>query len=332
MSDAGAAGGEGTVARVASNAPEGGSVAIAATDGGAPAAAAEPLLPPAPPGRVESAASLATIDLAIPRAGPTAFAFVVNVESIRATSVSTALASIAATSSMLKDFVTSDLHVDWALVNGPSLDIMEKNVAVLRCEADDGTIDAWLDSFSARTRGTGPVPLSLPDAYAVSGNLEGSRIAMRLPHHVLALVPPELADDAAHAIAGAVLPDHVDAREALRLREKKAPRQGFPEFVAPVVSELRVWFEPGPGTVCDAFVEEDGKAPADAAKAAEAMRVWVRQQGSSSLMTMAGIAGLFDHIDVATRGRVATAHMHATREQVTATVGLLTKLSGASRP
>jgi hypothetical protein len=239
-------------------------------------------------------------------------------------------ASIAATSFMLRDIVNSDLRVGWALVTGPSMDGMDKDVAVLRCDADDGTIDAWLDAYSARTRGTGPLPLSLPDTYAVTGNLEGPHVAMRLPHHLLALVPPEMADDAAHAITSALVPDRVDLREALRMREKRAPRQGFPEFVSPEVSELRVWFEPGPGPSCDAFVEEDAATPAAATKAADTMRAWVhRQAGTSQMM---GTGGLFDHVDVATRGRMATAHVHASPEQVTATLGLLVKLSGASRP
>jgi hypothetical protein len=327
-SDAGAVAVEASVDRVAASAPDAGSASSVATDAGAEGAIATSLALAGPPGRVESAASLSTLDLGIPRAGPTQFAVVVNVDAIRATSGSTVLASVAATSSMLRDFVNSDLHVAWALVDGPSLDSMDKNVAVLRCDADDGTIDAWLDAFSARTRGSGPVPLSLPDTYAVSGELEGARVAMRLPHHLLALVPADLADDAAHALAGALLPDRVDPREALRLREKRAPRQSFPEFVAPGVSEMRVWFEPGPGGTVDAFVEEETKAAA--APAAEAMRTWVRQQGATSQMMATG--GLFDHVDVTARGRMATAHLHASREQVVSTLGLMAKLTGASRP
>jgi hypothetical protein len=302
--------------------------ALADADSGASLASAL-ALPAGPPERVQSAASLVTVDLGIPRAAPTLIALLVNVDAFRATSAASTVASIAATSSMLRDFVNGDLHIDWALLSGPSLDRMERDVALLRCGADDGAIDRWLDGMSPPGKG-GPSPVSVPDVYAVSATIEFQpRVAMRVQHHLLAIVPPELADDAAHALSGASLPDRVDPREAIRMWERKSPTQSFPEFVAPVVTELRIWFEPGPGPSADAFVEEDTPTPAAAAQAADMMRKWAKQQSGNS--DSAATGGLFNNVDVATRAKMATAHMHATREQVATTLGFLSRISGASR-
>jgi len=76
-------------------------------------------------------------------------------------------------------------------------------------------------------------------------------------------------------------------------------------------------------------VEEDTPTPAAAAQAADTMRKWVKQQSGGSDSEATG--GLFDNVDVATRAKMATAHMHATKEQVATTLNFLTRISGASR-
>jgi len=299
---------------------------VATSASAAPTASSAPAAPevadPTDTGSTASAADLMAMDPGIPRVGPRAAVFLVNVDAVRATPFSAALAMLVAAKPGWSNVLAAP-RVDWVLISGPSINRSDRDVAIVRCAARDDAIDAWIDTMATPTA-TGPMSIAgAPGVRAVSVNIEGAaRVAMRVEPHVVAFVPPDVVFEAARALSVVPFPARVSSREAVRFVQKD-PRAAFSDSTYDGVTELRMWLEPTPAGEAAGFMEEEAATPALARKAADALRAWVQTNNKDT--TMIETHGLLDHVTVTTQGRVSKARLHASRDQIRTILALIGK-------
>jgi hypothetical protein len=272
--------------------------ALAANDG----SAASPAWTP-PPGSVD-AATLVASDFGLGRLVASSAVLLVNVARIRASAHAPSVGAAAEAMARVQPFSKHDLGIDWALVRGNSLIRTERDVAILRCDADDGAIDAAL---GARPRVDGV-----------------QRALVHVQPHVVALVPPDLASSAARALSSATFPPGIAGPELVALRLDHPP-QGPNGWLPAHLDQLRFRVLAAPNDAADLILEEDAPTPALAAKIGSTLSATISSQ--NTFMVRLVTHGLLDHCDVGSDGRTTTARVQASRDQIDAILHLIEALS-----
>ena len=209
---------------------------------------------------------------------------------------------------------------DWVMISGPSLVNTSRDVVLIHYSASDAKVDRAMDVVGGNFAKGGPYDAGVPTVKAVRTFADGSeRIVLRPRSHVLAVVPPSAADKVARQLARSPVPAHIRKGEAVYLRVVN-PHHPMPE-IPESITELRMRVVPRDDEGADVFIDCDTKDPATASAAARDLRALIDSRNSTLVSMMTG--GLFDHVDVAPEGNLATVHLTASREQIVTLVRLV---------
>jgi hypothetical protein len=213
---------------------------------------------------------------------------------------------------------------DWIMIIGPSLINTARDTVLMHYSVPDSVVDRAVGiiakkydrggSFDAGVRG---VKASLIHAD------RAEHVILRPQPHLLAVVPPSVAERNARVLVGARLSEPAPG-EAVYLRLLN-PHHPMPEI--PVsITEMRLRVVPRADAGADVLIEGDTSDAEAASQAADAIRQVVRRHDDAitSLLTH----GLLDHVDVGTDGSVVKAHLTATRDQIETLVTLVGDLLG----
>jgi hypothetical protein len=253
-------------------------------------------------------------DLGVARAGESKLAVLVNVEAFRASTAGRQLGPVVSALTHRQDFDhIDDLGVAWILFTGPSIERSTHGTMLMYCTASDAKLDHWLDAMrsdpSAGSADAGP-----PGVHAVVGRADGAaRVFMRPQSHLVAMVPPELATEAARVLQAAHIPAHADPGEAFRFRARN-PQRTISELPASI-TEIRFWIAPRKDQGADFFLEGDTPG---AAIVAQQLHDFLDKEVDVSVRN--ATLGVFDHPEITVSGDVARMHIRATEAQLWAIV------------
>jgi len=218
---------------------------------------------------------------------------------------------------------------DWVMVSGPSLVNTMRDVVLIHYSAPAAVVDRAVDVVSHKYALGGPVDAGVPGVRASRVHADrAERIILRAQPHVLAVVPPSVAEKVARQLVASRVPPHIRPGEAayLRLVNPHHPMPEIPESV----TELRLRVVPRTDSGADVFIDGDTKDADAAADAAGVVRRIFRRHNDAitSLVTH----GLLDHVDVTTDGSLVKAHILATRDQIQTLVVLVGDFLGVEPP
>lgn len=253
---------------------------------------------------------------------------VVNAEVIRSHSVGAHMGYLLRGVPQWDEFINgTDIDpvrdTDWVMVTGPSLVNTSRDVVLVHYSASDAVIDRAVDVLSHKYDRGGRIDAGVPGVRASLAHADrADRVILRAQSHVLALVPPNIAQKEARKLASARVPAHLPERMAgdavyLRLVDPHHPMPEIPDSV----TELRMRVVPRADGGADVFIDGDTKDAGTASDAAVAVRRMVRRHDDAltSLLTH----GLLDHVEVRSEGNVVKLHLTATRDQVETLVSLV---------
>jgi hypothetical protein len=256
------------------------------------------------------AAATLVFDLGAARSGESKLAVLVNVEAFRASTAGRQLGPVVAALTHKQDFDhIDDLGVAWVLFTGPSMERSAHGTLLMFCTASDAKIDHWLDARRSDPHG-GSVDAGPPGVHAVVGRADGAaRVFMRPQSHVVAMVPPELATEAARVLQSARIPAHADPGEAFRFRARH-PQHTMSELPASI-TEVRFWIAPRKDQGADFFLEGDTPG---ATMVAQQLQDFLDKEVDVSVRN--ATLGVFDHPEITATGDVAKMHIRATEAQL----------------
>jgi hypothetical protein len=305
---------------------EGTAVAAAALDGGAPATG------PRDPQAILGAAGTVQADVVL-------VMVVVNAEVIRKNPVGARMGYLLRGIPQWDEFMSgTDIDpvrdTDWVMISGPSLVNTTRDIVMIHYAATDAAVDKAVDVVSAKYDKGGPYDAGVPGVRAKLAHADrGERVLLRPQPHVLAVVPPSVADKVAKQLVAAKVPAHIRPGEAAYVRVAN-PHHPIPE-IPDTISEMRLRVVPRADDGADVYIDGDTKDPEAATAAADALRLVVRRHndGLTSLLTH----GLLDHVEVTPEGSQVRLHLTASRDQIETLVTLVgdflgVKPGGAALP
>jgi hypothetical protein len=154
------------------------------------------------------------------------------------------------------------------------------------------------------------------------------RVLLRAQPHVLAVVPPAIAEKSARTLATSRLPAHNHPGEAVYLRLVN-PHHPMPE-VPESITEMRLRVVPRADLGADVFIDGDTKDPSTATDAAGELRRLVRRHNDA--ITAMLTHGLFDRVEVTTEGPLVKAHIPVTLDQIQTIAALVASFLGLEPP
>lgn len=218
---------------------------------------------------------------------------------------------------------------DWMLIYGPSLIHTERDAVIIRYTIDDAVVDRAMDIAATNYDKGGPLDAGVRGVKATLGHADGSpRAFLRGQPHVLAVVPPDKANEFAKLLKGKTIAPKVRPGEAMRLIVRDPYRQvairglKFPQEL----KELRIWVNPHADGRADIFAEGDCTTPESAAAAAVTMGQLISQNNSGIVQMMTG--GVLNGVKVEVEGTLIHAHINASRAQVERILGLAAAFMG----
>jgi hypothetical protein len=249
-------------------------------------------------------------DLGVARSGESKLAVLVNVEAFRASTAGRQLGPVVAALTHRQDFDRiEDLGVAWLLFTGPSIENSAHGTLLMYCAASDAKIDRWLDARRSDPHG-GTGDAGPPGVHSVVGRADGApRVFMRPQSHLVAMVPPELANEAARVLQAAHIPAHADPGEAFRFRARN-PQRTISELPASI-TEIRFWIAPRKDQGADFFLEGDTPG---AAMVGQQLQDFLDKEVDVSVRN--ATLGVFDHPEITATGDVAKMHIRATEAQL----------------
>ncbi len=218
---------------------------------------------------------------------------------------------------------------DWVLISGPSLINTARDVVLIHYSAPDTVVDRAVTIVTRKYDKGGPFDAGVRGVRASRAHADqAERILLRGQPHVLAVVPPTVAEKVARQLVQSRVPAHVRPGEALYLRLAN-PHHPMPE-IPETISELRLRVVPRPDDGADVFIEGDAKDPEAASEAASVVRRIFRRHNDpfTSLLTH----GVLDHVDVSAEGSLVKAHVLATRDHIETLVALVGGFLGVEPP
>ena len=218
---------------------------------------------------------------------------------------------------------------DWVLISGPSLVNTSRDVILIHYSAPDAAIDKAIDVVSKKYDRGGRFDAGVPGVRATLAHADrAERVLLRPQTRVLAVVPPNKAEEIARQLLSAKVPLHEHPGEAVYIRVDN-PNHPMPE-IPPSITQLRLRVIPRPDQGADVFIEGDTKDAATALQAAEDLKGIVKRH--NDWITSSVTHGLLDHVEVTTDQSVVHAHLTASREQIETLVSLVGDLLGVHPP
>ncbi len=218
---------------------------------------------------------------------------------------------------------------DWVLISGPSLINTARDVVLIHYSATDAVVDRAISVVSRKYDKGGPVDAGVRGVRATRAHADqAERILLRGPSHVLAVVPPSVAEKVARQLVTSRVPPHIRPGEAVYLRLVN-PHHPMPE-IPDTISELRLRVVPRSDDGADVFVDGDTKDAEAASAAAPQIRQMIRRHDDpfTSLLTH----GLLDHVEVSSEGSTVKVHLQATRDHIETLVALVGGFLGVEPP
>lgn len=218
---------------------------------------------------------------------------------------------------------------DWLMISGPSLVNTSRDVVLIHYSAPDAKIERAMDQVARNYTKGGPYDAGVPGTKAVTSYADDAeRVVMRPRPHVLAVVPPSVAQKVAHQLAHASVPAHIRKGEAMYLRVWD-PHHPMPE-IPQTITEARMRIVPREDDGADIFIEGDTKDASSAAQAAEDVKGIVARH--DDMLTSLVTHGLLDHVEVTSEGPMVKAHVVASREQIAAIVNFVATILNVAPP
>jgi hypothetical protein len=266
--------------------------------------------------------------------GPAAIEIAINAEVIRKHPVGLKMGSLLRGIPQWDDFMHGTPidpvnDVDWILISGNSLIHTENDSVVLHYSVSDAIVDRAVSIVTHRYGHGGAIDAGVP---GVRANLafadRAERMLLRPGSHLLAIVPPRIAPTIARQLAGRHIAPPLRPGEAL-----------FWKFVGPhrmlgelpeSITEMRLRVVPRADGGADVYAEGDTKDEEAATAAARDVARFVRHHDDpiTSLVTR----GILDHVDVGNEGKVVTAHLSASLEQIANLVSVVDGLMDEDEP
>jgi hypothetical protein len=218
---------------------------------------------------------------------------------------------------------------DWVLISGPSLINTSRDVVLVHYSVADAVVDRAVSVVSRKYDKGGPFDAGVRGVRASRAHADrAERILMRAQPHVLAVVPPQVAEKVARQLVSSRVPSHVRPGEAVYLRLVN-PHHPMPE-IPETITEMRLRVVPRSDEGADVFIDGDTKDAETAAQAAPEIRQMIRRHDDAftSLLTH----GLLDHAEVAAEGSVVKVHVQATRDHIETLVALVGGFLGVGPP
>jgi hypothetical protein len=213
---------------------------------------------------------------------------------------------------------------DWFMILGPSLINTARDTVLIHYSVPDSVVDRAVGIVTKKYDRGGPFDAGVRGVKASLIHADrAERVILRPQPHLLAVVPPSVAEKNARVLVGARLSEPAPG-EAVYLRLVN-PNHPMPEVPASI-TEMRLRVVPRSDAGADVLIEGDTSDADAALQAAVAIRQMVRRHDDAitSLLTH----GLLDHVDVSTDGVVVKAHLTATRDQIETLVTLVGDLLG----
>jgi hypothetical protein len=218
---------------------------------------------------------------------------------------------------------------DWVLISGPSLVNTSRDVILIHYSAPDAAIDKAIDVVSKKYDRGGRFDAGVPGVRATLAHADrAERVLLRPQTRVLAVVPPNKAEEIARQLVSTKVPLHNHPGEAVYVRVDN-PNHPMPEIPASI-TQLRLRVIPRPDQGADVFIEGDTKDATTALQAAEDLKGIVKRH--NDWITSSVTHGLLDHVEVTTDQSVVHAHLTASREQIETLVSLVGDLLGVHPP
>ena len=218
---------------------------------------------------------------------------------------------------------------DWMLIYGPSLIHTDRDAVIIRYSVDDAVVDHAMDVASQNYDKGGPLDAGVRGVKATLGHADGApRAFLRGQPHVLAVVPPDKANEFAKVLKGKTIAPKVRPGEAMRLIVREPYRQvairglKFPQEL----KELRIWVNPHADGSADIFAEGDCTTPESAVAAAGTLGTLITQSNSAIVQMMTG--GVLNGVKVENDGTLIHAHILASRAQVERIMGVAATIMG----
>jgi hypothetical protein len=218
---------------------------------------------------------------------------------------------------------------DWVQVAGPSLINTARDVVLIHYSVADAVVDHAVSIVSHKYDRGGPFDAGVPGVKASLAHADrAERVLLRAQPHVLAVVPPSIAEKSARQLVAARLPAHNHPGEAVYLRLVN-PHHPMPELPE-TITEMRLRVVPRSDLGIDVFIEGDTKDASTAADAATELRRIVRRHDDA--LTSMLTHGLFDRVDVTTEGPLVKAHIPVTLDQIETVTALVSSFLGVEPP
>jgi hypothetical protein len=250
---------------------------------------------------------------------------VVNVEVIRRHPVGERMGYLLRGVPQWNDFVSgTDIDpvrdADWVMISGPSLINTARDLIFIHYSAPDAVVDRAVRLVASKYDRGGPFDAGVRGMKASLVHADrADRVILRPQPHLLAVVPPSVAQKNARALAGGPIYPHIHPGEAVYLRLVN-PHRPIPE-IPESITEMRMRVVPRSDDGADIFVEGDTTDADTASQAADGVRRMVRRHNDAitSLLTH----GLLDHVGVGTDASTVKLHLTATRDQIQTVVTLV---------
>jgi hypothetical protein len=214
---------------------------------------------------------------------------------------------------------------DWVQIAGPSLINTARDVVLVHYSAPDAVIDRAVDVVARKYDRGGRYDVGVPGVKATLAHADrAERVLIRAQPHVLAVVPPSIAEKSARQLIAVRLPAHNHPGEAVYLKLAN-PHHPIPELPE-AVTEMRLRAIPRPDLGVDVFIDGDTKDPEAAAGAAEDLRRFVRRHDDA--LTSMVTHGLLDHVETTTEGSMVKTHLVVTLDQLETLVALVSGFLG----
>jgi hypothetical protein len=214
---------------------------------------------------------------------------------------------------------------DWVQIVGPSLINTARDVVLIHYSTSDAVVDRAIEVVSRKYDRGGRFDAGVPGVRASLAHADkAERVLLRAQPHVLAVVPPGIAEKSARQLVAARLPAHNHPGEAVYLKLVN-PHHPMPE-VPETITEMRLRVVPRADLGADLFIEGDTKDAGEAAGAADGLRRLVRRHNDT--LTSMITHGLFDHVEVTSEGGLVHAHLVVTLDQIETLTALVAGFLG----
>jgi hypothetical protein len=250
---------------------------------------------------------------------------VVNAEVIRKNPVGARMGYLLKGIPQWEDFMSGTeidpvRDTDWVMISGPSLVNTTRDVVMIHYAATDAAVDKAIAIVSRKYDRGGPYDAGVPGVKASLAHADrGERVLLRPQPHVLAVVPPSVAEKVAKQLVAAKVPAHIRPGEAAYIRVVN-PHHPMPEIPASI-TEARLRVVPRADEGADVFIDGDTKDGSEAEEAAEELKTIIQRRNNFLVASLTH--GLLDHVEVRAEGNGVHVHLAASRDQIEAIVELV---------